>query len=86
MYVFARDVRIHRAYDYASSLREFVCESPLLGNFRKPRYDMEKDNDNDNKYRILYEIHNNMGEVPEYSGLYCSMSIVLSLTSIKYKW
>ena len=30
MYVFVRDVRIHTAYDYASSLREFVCESPLF--------------------------------------------------------
>ena len=36
---------------------------------------MDKDNDNDNKYRILYEIHNNTGEVAEYSGLYYSMSI-----------
>ena len=44
---------------------------------------MDKDNDNDNKYRILYEIHNNTGEVPEYSGLYCSMSTAVDFYPVQ---
>jgi len=44
---------------------------------------MDKDNDNDNKYRILNEIHRKTGEVPEYSGLYCSMSTAVDLYTVQ---
>ncbi len=44
---------------------------------------MDKDNDNDNKYRILNEIHSKAREVPEYSGLYSSMSTAVDLYTVQ---